>query len=292
MTDWELVAVDDGSSDSSVEILKQFASSDSRVRVLPMPHAGIVATRNTGIKAARGKYFAALDNDDAMLPERLVTQANFLDQHPDYVAIGAAGLMVDADGDPLNERFFPSTGEQVEAELLAGRNPLMQSGMMFRRQAVLDAGGYQDGRNFAEDYDLFLRLSEVGKIGNLAEVLMLQRQHISRASATHYQDQNRVVMLALADAYHRRALGANVPEIEGSWHPTTLRDYHVRCASDAWDGGYTRTVRKHAVAMLRNNCFSLRAIEFYGRTLVGHKAYRFVVQVKKLFRPLKHLRRS
>lgn len=292
--DWELVAVDDGSTDNSVEILAGFAKRDSRIRVLPMPHAGICRTRNTGIKAARGRYFAALDNDDAMLPGRLQKQYDFMVAHPAYAAVGTAGILVDVDGDPINERYFPTSGEDVEAELLAGRNPLMQSSMMFRRDAVIQAGCYQDGRNFAEDYDLFLRLTESGKIGNLGEVLMRQRQHISRASASHYEDQNRVVLLALRDAYDRRGLDRELPTIEGSWHPTTTHDYHIRCASDAWDAGNDQSVTKHARALWsqRSLTAKFRAIELLSRTIMGHRLYRSVAHAKSLLRPLKSFRRN
>jgi GT2 family glycosyltransferase len=290
--DWEIIAVDDGSTDNSVEILNQFAALDARIRVLPMPHAGICSTRNTGIHAARGRYFAALDNDDAMLSERLQKQFDFLEGHPDYCAVGTAGLLVDVDGDPIHDRFFPTTGEEVEAELLAGRNPLMQSSMMFRKQTVIDAGCYQDGRNFAEDYDLFLRLTESGKIGNLHEVLMRQRQHVSRASARHYEDQNRVARLALQDAFNRRGLQQELPVIEGSWHPTTPADYHTRCASDAWDAGNYQSVKKHASALWTAGgpLGKLRATELLGRILMGPGIYNHVAKVKSLFRPLKTLR--
>ncbi|TWU20715.1 putative glycosyltransferase EpsE [Novipirellula galeiformis] len=288
-TDWELVAVDDGSSDNSLEILRGFESQDSRIKVLPLTHRGIAGTRNAGIHAAQGEYLAALDNDDIMCPRRLEVQVDFMRKHPDFVAVGAAGLLVDADGDPIAERSFPSSSEEVESELLKGRNPLMQSGMMFRREAMLRVGAYQDDRNFAEDYDLFLRLTEIGRIGNLNEVLMRQRQHISRASAAHYADQNRVVMLALRDAYARRGLTQSLPTIEGSWHPTTARDYHIRCASDAWDAGNITTVRKHAGALVREQAFSPRGWELYARTIMGRNLYRGVAQFKSFFRPLKKL---
>ncbi|EMI45380.1 glycosyltransferase family 2 protein [Rhodopirellula sp. SWK7] len=287
---WELIAVDDGSSDRSLEILHDFAAKDPRIRVLPREHAGICSTRNAGIDASRAKYFAALDNDDAMTPTRLQMQFDFLESHPDYAAVGTAGLLIDVDGDPINDRHFPTSSDDVEAELLAGRNPLMQSSMMFRREAVIAAGGYQDGRNYAEDYDLFLRLTENGKIGNLSDLLMRQRQHISRASAAHYEDQNRVVLLALKDAYARRGLKRELPIIEGSWHPTTPTDYHIRCASDAWDAGNIQSVRKHARAILQQNPLSPRGIELYGRTLMGHRLYSVFATCKAVFRPLKNIR--
>lgn len=289
-SDWELIAVDDGSSDNSLSILQKFALHDPRIRALPMPHSGIAGTRNTGIFAARGTYIAAMDNDDAMLPQRLATQVQFMREHQDYVAIGAAGLLIDVDGDPICKRGFPCSSDEVEAELLQGRNSMMQSGVMFRRDSLLEVGGYRDSCNYAEDFDLFLRLTEIGRVGNLNEVLMRQRQHISRASASHYEDQNRVVAIALKEAYQRRGLTQPIPVIQGSWHPTTARDYHIRCASDAWDGGNIETVRKHARAMLKENKCSLRALELYSRTLMGRRLYAFFAQIKSVFRPLKSLR--
>ncbi len=289
LRDWELIAVDDGSTDDSLSILNRYAAADPRIRVIPMPHAGIVATRNTGIHSARGQFIAALDNDDAMLPERLERQLEFLRSHPNVVAVGAAGLLVDADGDPICERSFPTSCEEIELELLSGRNPLMQSCMMFRRESIIRVGCYQDGRNFSEDFDLFLRLTEIGCIANLGDVLIRQRQHISRASASHYEDQNRVVMWALRDAYDRRKIARDLPVIEGSWHPSTPRDYHIRCASDAWDGGHIATVRKHARALLAEDRLSLRGMELYSRTLMGRPAYHLFAKAKSLLRPLKSI---
>jgi glycosyltransferase involved in cell wall biosynthesis len=288
-TNLELVAVDDGSTDRSIDILQGFATKDARVRVIVRAHTGIAGARNDGIAAARGEFVAAMDNDDVMCPERLALQVSFLRRHPDYVAVGAAAMLVDEDGDPLNVRRFPTSSEEIEAELLAGKNPLMQSNCLFRRDTLVKMGGYRDRCNFAEDYDLFLRLSEHGRLGNLDEVLAQFRQHVSRASASYYRQQNQVAVAALQEAYERRGIQRELPKIEGSWHPTTKRGYHLRCASDAWDGGHVQTVRKHAIALWRESRFSMRAIELYSRTLMGRRMYAVVEKIKAMFRPLKLL---
>lgn len=283
--DFELIAVDDQSTDRSLEILREYEQQDARVRVIARPHSGIVGTRNHGIEVARGTYVAALDNDDAMYPERLTEQVKFLEQHPDCVAVGGTALLVDQEGDPLIERHLPTTADEIEQELLDGRNPMMQPGVLFRRDALVKVGGYRDDFNYSEDYDLFLRLSEHGWLANLDSILLKHRQHMSRASVSQFEQQRRVVAQALADAYERRGLDRPLPEIPAAWHPNTPEGYHIRCASDAWDGGYVQTVRKHARALWQLRPGSLRAVELYSRTLMGRQLYRGVAAIKAVFRP-------
>lgn len=287
MADLELVAVDDESTDSSLAILRRYEQKDDRVRVIARPHAGIVGTRNAGIEVARGPFVAALDNDDAMYPQRLAEQSAFLQQHDDCVAVGAGALLVDRDGDPLIERHLPTAGDEIERELLDGRNPMMQPGVLFRRDALIQVGGYRDDFDFSEDYDLFLRLSECGRLANLDSVLLKHRQHMSRASVSQFEQQRRVVARALAEAYERRGLDRALPEVPEAWHPNTPEGYHIRCASDAWDGGNPQTVRKHAKALWQLKPGSPRAVELYSRTLMGRPLYSVVAAMKAVLRPLR-----
>ena len=282
--DLELIAVDDESTDRSLEILRDYESRDKRVRVIARSHTGIVGARNDGIDASRGRYVAALDNDDAMYPTRLAEQVAFLDEQEDVVAVGAAALLVDIDGDPLIERRLPTTAEDIEQELLNGRNPMMQPGVLFRRDTLLEIGGYRESSNYSEDYDLFLRLSERGKLRNLDRVLLKHRQHLNRASVSQYEQQRRVAAESLTEAYRRRGLDRPLPDIQAAWHPNTPAGYHTRCASDAWDGGNAATVRKHAFALWKLCPWSLRAIELYGRTVMGRRAYRIVEKLKARMR--------
>ncbi len=282
--DLELIAVDDGSTDRSLEILHDYESRDERVRVIARSHTGIVGARNHGIKAARGRYVAALDNDDAMYPTRLAEQVVFLEDQEDAVAVGAAALLVDIDGDPLIDRRLPTAADDIEQELLNGRNPMMQPGVLFRRDTLLEIGGYRESSNYSEDYDLFLRLSERGELRNLNQVLLKHRQHLKRASVFQYEEQHRVAVESLAEAYQRRGLVRPLPDIKVGWHPDTPVGYHTRCASDAWDGGNLATVRKHAFALWKLRPWSLRAFELYSRTVMGRRAYSIVEQIKATIR--------
>ena len=286
-TDFELVAVDDASSDSSLAILNEFATRDKRVQVFARPHGGIVATRNFGIKSSNGEFIASLDNDDVMLPQRLEHQADHITQNSRCVGVGAAALLVDEDGDPMMERHYPNSNADIEAELLAGKNPMMQPNVMFRKASLIDVGCYRNGFDFSEDYDLFLRLSEIGELHNLSNVLVKHRQHQQRASYSHYQQQQRAAQQALTEAYARRSIDRPPPTIETGSHPSTRKQYHIRCANDAWDGGNIATARKHAIAILSSNPFSFRGLELLSRTLMGKSVYRLVLKFKRIIRPTK-----
>lgn len=288
---FELIAVDDASSDGSLEILQRFAARDARVQVISGPKIGIARARNDGLLAARSEFVACMDSDDLMTPERLERQLSAMRQDSRCVALGSAALRIDPDGDPLEVRHCPLEHEDIESELLLGRNPLIQASLMLRRDAVLQVGGYRDQANYAEDFDLYLRLAEHGRLACLPDVLLHHREHPGRISYTTFNRQRAVIEAALAEAYARRGLSGPVPAVPESWHPATSRGFHIRCCNDAWGGGNVATARKHALALFKKNPFSPRALDLMARTHLGGRAYKFIAGVKALLRPLKGLKR-
>jgi glycosyltransferase involved in cell wall biosynthesis len=187
LTDLEIVAVDDGSTDGSGERLEAWAARDGRVRVLRRPALGLVAALNEGLRACRGPLVARMDADDLCHPERLAEQQAFLSAHPE---IGVAGTLVDAvtiAGEAVGRgmtRYLAWSNALVEPADIARQrfieSPLVHPSVMMRRALVAD--GYRDG-DFPEDYELWLRLSARGvALAKVPRVLVTWREHSDRAT--------------------------------------------------------------------------------------------------------------
>lgn len=189
LADWELVAVDDGSTDGSGALLARAAGRDARVRVLTRPHRGIVAALNAGLAAARVPLVARMDADDRMAAERLAVQVDAARRHPDWAVVGCRVSMFPeaalTDGmrhyrDWLNGVLTPG---DVARDIWV-ESPLAHPSVLFRRDAVAAVGGYREGP-FPEDYDLWLRLHAAGHaMGKVDRELVAWREGPGRLSRT------------------------------------------------------------------------------------------------------------
>lgn len=189
LADWELVAVDDGSTDATRAALAAWAERDRRVRVLARPHAGILEALNAGLQACRAPLVARMDADDRAHPERLRRQVESLEAHPEITVLGCrvqgfpAGQVREGFRIYLEWLNGLLTPEQIAREIFV-ESPLAHPSVVFRRQAVLDLGGYQE-RGWPEDYDLWLRLHLAGaRMAKLPEVLLDWREHPARLTRT------------------------------------------------------------------------------------------------------------
>jgi glycosyltransferase involved in cell wall biosynthesis len=188
-SDYELLAVDDHSSDASVEILRDHAAADPRIRSLASPQRGLVAALNHGLEVARAGVVLRMDADDHMHPERLARQLAHLEENP-ALTLSASRV-----------RAFPEAHVQaglreylrwqnacLSAEDLAEEiyveAPVAHPSVAFRRDAVRAVGGYRHGA-FPEDYELWLRLHHLGhRMAKLPEVLLDWREYPERTSRT------------------------------------------------------------------------------------------------------------
>jgi glycosyltransferase involved in cell wall biosynthesis len=185
LRDFEIVCVEDGSTDETRELLSAWQERDSRLKVFYQPHAGIITALNAGLQVCSAPIVARMDADDRAYPERLRLQAAYLDCHPevDVVSCRVAGF---PDGE-LREGFRIYiewlngllSDEQIRREIFV-ESPLPHPSVAFRRDAVLRAGGYEE-HGWAEDYDLWLRLYLAGsRFAKLPEVLLDWREHPAR----------------------------------------------------------------------------------------------------------------
>ena len=187
--DFEIVAVDDGSSDGSAEILKVWCSRDARIRVLTRPHSGLVEALNAGLSACRGELIARMDADDKVHPRRLELQAQAFEESPD-LDVGAS-LVAHFPDETLREglRIYENwlnslvTHDQILRERFI-ESPIPHPAAMVRRRVLEEVGGYRD-LGYPEDYDLWLRLAAAGKrFGKVPEILYFWRHHGGRLTFT------------------------------------------------------------------------------------------------------------
>jgi len=172
---WELLVIDNESTDQTKEVVEQFMKMDERVRYFNVRKSvklGISNYLNYGMEQATGKYIARLDDDDEWCDTfKLDKQVGFLEQNKEYVIVGGGAIMVDQNRKEIFRFLKKENDNEIRNNALYA-NPFWHNTVMFVKQKALELGGYNDLR-FVEDWDLWLRLGLKGKLYNLQEHLSL-----------------------------------------------------------------------------------------------------------------------
>jgi glycosyltransferase involved in cell wall biosynthesis len=207
--DWELVVIDDGSTDETLATVR--AIEDDRIRVYTQENKGRGYALNRGLGLARGRYVAIIDDDDIAAPQRLERTVNFLEVNPD-VDLVAAGYerRYEYDGTIETDTVYPPETHDALVDELPFRNPFAHSLVTYRRTAAGELGGYRDIHSCI-DYDLWVRMAVAGyRFGVIDETLGTIRKHENRSFNFDWADHLRY----LRRAYSVRATAArflNVP---------------------------------------------------------------------------------
>ena len=188
LDDFELVVVDDGSTDRTPGILSSVR--DARMRVHTQRQEGLTRSLATGFALTRAPLIARLDADDVALPDRLARQCAFLAARSDVGLLGTAAREVDARGRLVRVITPPAEDAGIRAALIR-ENPFVHSSMVMRRDVAERAGGYDPRRPVAQDYDLWMRMSRITRLANLPEVLVVRRLMAGRVGATRDDDRLR-----------------------------------------------------------------------------------------------------
>jgi glycosyltransferase involved in cell wall biosynthesis len=213
MGDFELLMVDDGSTDGTPAILAKYAQADSRVRVYTRPPSGLAASLNFCIEQARGRYLARMDADDICLPDRLLLQFRFLERHADHVAIGT---WVRTFGGFTEVWKFPVTPAHAAVRLFFGP-PIAHPTAMIRASTIAaNAFRYDESCKAAQDYDFWDRLSSHGLLGNLPVVALNYRVHPLQVSSKGRVEQKRVTLM-VATRRWASELGFSPDESTAMW---------------------------------------------------------------------------
>lgn len=205
--DLEFLVFDDGSTDRSFEILRTYADRDDRIHIFAKPHRGYGPWLNEGIRIARGEFIARMDADDVSLKQRLEHQVKYLRDNPRCVAVGCDLLVIDGNGQLIGEDRLESRPEVIEQMLLNGMHGVIaHPTSLMRRSALVAIGMYRERFESIEDLDLWLRLSEVGQLSNIPEIMFKYRLHPTSVCSTRFRTQERHADLIISEARLRRGL--------------------------------------------------------------------------------------
>jgi glycosyltransferase involved in cell wall biosynthesis len=269
----EFIIIDDGSTDRSLAILERYAAQDARIRLSSSPNAVLVSRLNEMLDEARGDLIARMDADDVAMPERFARQVDFLNAHPEVVAVGSRILAIDSDGDAIVDFCTTQDHEEIDrAHLEVRGGHINHPAAMIRAGAIRTVGGYRAALWPGEDVDLWLRLAEVGRLANLPEMLLKYRQHLESIGYTRQAIQHERWQAAAIDAYHRR--GLSLPTHWEQLRKTnSTADVQIHLQKWAWwalGAGNVRTARKYALKSLRSNPLSWHNWKLVACSLRGY----------------------
>jgi glycosyltransferase involved in cell wall biosynthesis len=211
-TDWELVAVDDCSTDTTPAILERLSAADSRIRVFRNEtNLRLARTRNRAIAEARGPYLAILDSDDEREPSSLEQQVAFMERNPGVVALGTGCQWCDEAMQRMNDRLYPLTDAEIRRTFLR-YSPFCVPSLMIRASAV-EGPAFDPAMHPADDIDGILRLGEKGKFANLPGTLYRLRTHASSMSQVEVRAQERKTFQVRRKAVREYGYHATIGDI-------------------------------------------------------------------------------
>jgi len=218
--DFELIVVDDASTDASLEIL--FSYDDSRLIILKnMTNLGNYPSRNKGMSVAKGKYICVMDADDIAMPERLEIQYRFLETHPDILACGSAYRIIGEEGIHTSIQDY----ESIRKALLIN-NCFLHPSVCFRADVFGKIGMYNESYIYASDYDFICRMALEGPVVNLSDALMQYRWHPEQITQAHRKEQKEFANVIRRN-YQRQIIMQHLPS------EITCHDYEL---AHSWMG--------------------------------------------------------
>ena len=181
--DWEIIVVDDGSTDSTLQVTEQFIRLEPRCRIIAQDHAGVAAARNIGIEAAQGEWLLFLNGDDTIAPAHLEQLLGVAISRPHLGAVHSGWIRVRGSRDLFREEFGPSVGDLFD--VLAARPAFALHSCLVRRSVTVEAGCFDSALGgWAEDWDLWQRVARAGtQFGNVAKATAIYRMRSGSRSS-------------------------------------------------------------------------------------------------------------
>lgn len=180
---WELIAVDDASTDASQKILKEYQAKDKRIKVLKnINNLGVSKSANKAISHAKGDYIARMDADDICYPDRFEKQTSYLQDNPDTLAVGMQCHLINEKEEIIGDKLFPTSFKNIKA-MMFWSIPVQQPSIMFNCKKIpVDFPWYDGGFRSAEDLELIFKLFKMGKVENMSDFGLKYRIHTRNTS--------------------------------------------------------------------------------------------------------------
>jgi glycosyltransferase involved in cell wall biosynthesis len=180
--DFEILIVNDGSKDNTLEVAESLAARDSRIKAISQPNSGVSSARNAGIKAASGEYVAILDADDLWLPHKLERQLAVFDSEKDVHAIQTGAYYVNDNLEVLSVRPCFESKDALLETLLFQNLPQVAASVIVRRSRLEEIGLFDTGLVILEDWEFMIRLARFCNLKSIEEPLVLYRNYVGNRS--------------------------------------------------------------------------------------------------------------
>ncbi|NJO41927.1 MAG: glycosyltransferase [Cyanobacteria bacterium CRU_2_1] len=259
--DFELIIIDDGSTDRSLKILQTYAAEDQRIRITSRENRGIPKTRNEMVAQSSGEFIAVMDSDDVALPDRLTQQVKFLHQNPETVWVGGAFELIDEKRRLITQIPLPEQDHEIRQLLQNGHTSFLHPTAMMRRSAVLAVGGYDETLPLAEDLDLWFKLSQVGGLANLKDAVVQYRLHPGSICDRHRAAPPPALQIALDRAWEKGIIKERIQATTVcGWRPgidrVSRHDFMLRYGWWAFNSRQRGTAFVYGTRALTLNPFS------------------------------------
>ena len=181
---FEFLIANDCSKDNSLKIIKKFKNKDKRIKIINnKKNIGLTKSLNKLSKIAKGTFLARMDVDDLSHKDRFQEQINWFQNNPRKILLGTSGFKIDESGNIIKNLNFSSSNHKKIIKKFTFNNFFLHSSTMFKKKNFLDVKGYRNFFIYAQDYDLWCRMSKLGLIGNLNKRLVSIRFHSKSISS-------------------------------------------------------------------------------------------------------------